>query len=78
MIIKGESLKGGICPHYCLQFYEDCREDFFAIDTNNQLKVCKEDDIICSKLIHIVSEDQKEGICRLLDLKVDRENCWSG
>lgn len=71
-------MKKGVCPHYCWQFYEECKDDYFAIDNNNQLKVCKEDDIICSKLIHIVPETKKEDICSLLDLKVDRDACWNG
>ena len=38
---QGEKINQGACPHYCVQFYEDCKHDFFSFDNNNQLKVCK-------------------------------------
>jgi hypothetical protein len=59
-LLKGERIKKGVCPHYCRQFYDDCKDDYFAFESNNQLKVCKVDDIICSKLSDILPESQKE------------------
>lgn len=59
--------------------YEACKEDYFAIDSLNKIKVCKDDDIICSKLTDILP-NQKDSVelCQMLGIDTDDHDCWNG
>jgi hypothetical protein len=55
MLIQGENIKEGVCGSYCTRIYENCKHEYFTADSNNQLRVCREDDIICSTIEDIVA-----------------------
>ena len=61
-----------------MSFYAECRDDLFAIDSNNQIRVCREDDIVCSPLASIVAEKGEGFTCELFDLHLSNRNCWNG
>lgn len=61
-----------------MSFYAECKEDLFAIDSNNQIRVCREDDIVCSPLASIVAEKGEGFTCELFDLHLSHRNCWNG
>jgi hypothetical protein len=67
-----------VCGDYCTRLFEECRSDLFSIDTNNQLKVCRDDDIICSSLENIVAERGPGYTCGLFDQRLSHRNCWNG
>jgi hypothetical protein len=42
------------------------------------LKVCREEDIICSSLESIVAERGEGFTCGLFDQRLSNRNCWNG
>ena len=58
-----------------------CKNDYFVIDTNGNLRVCKEDDIVCSQLGHIIPNpySSKQNVCELFGYTQGQDyNCWKG
>ena len=68
----------GVCPSYCEAIYNECKQDYFSLDSNNQLKVCRDDDIVCSKLKDIIADGPAKSTCHLLSQPVEDLKCWSG
>lgn len=59
--------------------YEACKEDYFSIDSLNKIKICKDDDIICSKLVDIIpSADGSVSLCQMLGVDTSSKDCWNG
>jgi hypothetical protein len=48
--IQGEQIREGVCLNYCGMVFQECKKDYFSMDANNNVRVCREEDIICSKL----------------------------
>lgn len=75
---KGQEFKEGVCSSYCAQIYDACSEDYFSFDAMNNLQVCRDEDIICSKMKEITGEDSTEGVCQLFKERITHLNCWNG
>jgi hypothetical protein len=59
--------------------YEACKEDYFSIDSLNKIKICKDDDIICSKLIDIMPAGSDSAVlCQMLGIDTAPRDCWNG
>ena len=59
--------------------YEACKEDYFSIDSLNKIKMCRDDDIICSKLIDIIPDvSNSVSICEMFGIDTANDDCWNG
>ena len=43
--------------------HEVCRNDFFITDTNGNLRVCRDDDIVCARLGDIITNPYEKKVC---------------
>lgn len=59
--------------------YEACKEDYFSIDSLNKIKICRDDDIICSKLVDIIPDaSESVSLCQMLGIDTSNHDCWNG